>query len=96
MADFSKVAPELAAHYERLVRESANNSAPLTRVEARVRAERVFPQNWGENEPIDKLFDHHIDSDGQPLKLRIYQPNNAKGVILFLHGGGFDQLSQST
>lgn len=96
MADFAKVAPELAAHYERLVQESVDNAKPLTRVEARERAERVFPQNWGENDPIDRLFDHYIESHDQQLKLRIYQPETSDGTILFLHGGGWVNGSVTT
>lgn len=96
MLDYSKVAPELVAHLEFLKRESEENPTPPGWDAARAHAERVFPIRWGDNDPIDKIFDHYIQSDGQELKLRVYQPERSVGTILFLHGGGWVNGSVTT
>lgn len=89
MADLSNVAPELVAHIEHLKQESVNNPTPPGRQAARERCELTFPLRWGDVDPIFHQFDHSITSNERELKLRIYQPENAKGVILFMHGGGW-------
>lgn len=89
MANLSSVTPELVAHIEHLKQESIDNATSSADETARERCERVFPLRWGDNDPIFKQFDHSITSNGRELKLRIYQPENSKGTIVFLHGGGW-------
>ena len=36
-----------------------------------------------------EITDREIDADGEHLKLRIYEPENPVGCMLFLHGGGW-------
>lgn len=96
MADLSRVRPELVAHIAYLAREREEAPTPPGWTAARARAERTFPQRWGEPDPIHQLDEMTIKSHGQDLRLRIYRPQNSTGTTLFFHGGGWVNGSVTT
>ena len=87
--DRTGVLPEL-----RRMLEENDRLPPLTEEEMkaparRMKAEADLPAMWGRAEEVERIEDIVIPTAAAELRARIYRPANAKGTILFLHGGGW-------
>jgi acetyl esterase len=69
---------------------AAQNTAPLTSMtpaQAREMFEKLRLPLPGD--PVAKVEDRRIPGPGGEIPLRIYQPENARGVLVYFHGGGW-------
>jgi acetyl esterase len=70
----------------------------MSAAELRAQALRLGRDLQGEPPALARVWDEIIDSDGHPLKLRVYDPrvDAGAGCLVWLHGGGFTTGSLDT
>ena len=69
---------------------AAQNTAPLTSMtpaQAREMFEKLRLPMPGD--PVAKVEDRRIPGPAGEIPIRIYQPENARGVLVYFHGGGW-------
>ncbi len=91
MADTPVLRPDMRALLDDLARELADNPGlkNLSWTQMRARAEATWPAHWGDPDSVAHVEDLELPADGRTLRARIYRPEDARGSVLFIHGGGW-------
>ena len=84
------VSPETAAFNRRLVKVLASMPAPHTRTPQELREERESGKGYmGPIKRLDEAQDRVVPGQGYDVPIRVYYPDQVKGVYMHMHGGGF-------
>lgn len=83
--------PDMQALLDEVAREQAENPGlkNLSWTEMRARSELTAPTRWGEPDDVAHVEDLEVNAQGRTLPVRIYRPEDARGSVLFVHGGGW-------
>jgi len=87
--DRSGLLPEL-----RLMLEAADAGPPVDFSTLPAAAERAASEErikaaWGPLDPVDAVEELTFASAGHTIRARLYRRNDARGTVLFIHGGGW-------
>ncbi|WP_423065540.1 alpha/beta hydrolase [Devosia sp. CN2-171] len=87
--DRSGVLVELRAMLEADDLKPAPAPEALTVAGRRAEADLRLPGLWGKPDAVEHIEDLSIESPGGQLRARLYRPAEARGTVLFFHGGGW-------
>lgn len=87
--DRSGVLPELRAMLEADDLKPPSSPEALTVAGRRAEAEVRLPGLWGRPDAVEHVEDLSITTPAASLRARLYRPGEARGTVLFFHGGGW-------
>lgn len=87
--DRSGVRPEVRALLETIDLMPPPPIEQQTPASRRALAQMTLPSFWGPREDVASIEDIAIPVRDGSVKARLYRPGEAKGTVLFLHGGGW-------
>jgi acetyl esterase len=88
-ADRSRLRPELRAFLEAFDLQAVAEAREPSPAEARAAAEVEIPALWGPVEAVARIDDLTIRAGSPTLRARLYRPRDARGTVMFIHGGGW-------